>query len=221
MDASALNVFASDVIQVGGLPLHPLIVHATVVITPLTVLALLLGQFWPAARRRLGVVTPLAALVVLVLVPITVLAGQSLKQVVGPIPAVLHHEALGLMLLPWVIALFVVAVAQWVWFRYGVPRMQLSSTGTLGAARADEAARTARTARAQDATRTARGADTARTARADDTARTARGARLTPTARLITVALAVASVVVGVGTVVMIALIGDSGARAVWGTLLG
>ena len=44
---------------IGGLRLHPLIVHAVVVLTPLTVLALLLGAFWPAARRRLGVVTAL------------------------------------------------------------------------------------------------------------------------------------------------------------------
>ncbi|MDQ0892856.1 hypothetical protein QFZ26_000411 [Agromyces ramosus] len=35
------------------------------------------------------------------------------------------------------------------------------------------------------------------------------------------IGLAVASVIVGVGTLVMIVLVGDSGARAVWGGLLG
>ena len=62
MDATDPGLLASeDVLQVGGLPLHPLIVHAVVVLLPLTVLAVLLGTFWPAARRRLGIVTALVA----------------------------------------------------------------------------------------------------------------------------------------------------------------
>ncbi|RXZ67818.1 DUF2231 domain-containing protein [Agromyces albus] len=171
MDASHIvEIAAEDVLQVAGLPLHPLIVHAVVVLTPLTVLALLLGTFWPAARRRLGIVTPLGALVVLVLVPITVLAGQTLAEVIGPIPAVERHQELGEMLLPWAIALFVVAAAQWAWFRFGDARMREGS----------------------------------------------------PTAaRAVVIGLAAASVVIGVGTVVLLVLIGDSGSRAVWGGTLG
>jgi hypothetical protein len=171
MDAPLLDALASeDVLQVAGLPLHPLVVHATVVLTPLTVLALLLGTFWPAARRRLGIVTPLAALVVLVLVPVTVAAGLSLAEVIGPVPAVERHRMLGELLLPWAIALFLIASAQWAWFRYGDARVRRDRPGV---------------------------------------------------ARAVVVGLAAASVVVGVGTVVMLALIGDSGARAVWGGLLG
>lgn len=111
-------------LQVGGLPLHPLLVHAVVVLLPLTALALVLAQLWPAARRRLGIVTPLAALLVLVLVPVTILAGESLKQTVGPLPAVAVHEGYGRMLPPWAIALFAVASAQWAWFRWGVRRIR-------------------------------------------------------------------------------------------------
>jgi len=171
MNASVIvGTAAEDVLQVAGLPLHPLIVHAVVVLTPLTVLALLVGTFWPAARRRLGIVTPLGALVVLVLVPITVVAGQTLAEVIGPIPAVERHQELGEMLLPWAIALFIVAAAQWAWFRYGDARVRRDSpTG----------------------------------------------------ARAVVIGLAVASVVVGIGTVVLLVLIGDSGSRAVWGGLLG
>ncbi len=33
-----------------GLPLHPLVVHATVVLVPLAAVAVLLHTFWPAAR---------------------------------------------------------------------------------------------------------------------------------------------------------------------------
>ncbi|HKH08623.1 MAG TPA: DUF2231 domain-containing protein [Agromyces sp.] len=170
MDASDIaGIAADDVLQVAGLPLHPLIVHAVVVLTPLTVLALLLGAFWPAARRRLGVVTALGALVVLVLVPITVAAGESLAERIGPVPAVERHQALGEMLLPWAIALFIVAAAQWAWFRFGDARMRRGSPGA---------------------------------------------------ALAIGIGLAVASVVVAVGTLVVLVLIGDSGARAVWGGLL-
>jgi len=171
MDASNLaRTAADDVLQIGGLPLHPLIVHAVVVLTPLTVLALLLGTFWPAARRRLGIVTPLAALLVLVLVPVTVAAGLSLASALGPLPAVERHRGFGEMLLPWAIGLFVVAAAQWAWFRYFDERMR------RGSPRA---------------------------------------------ARAVVIVLAAASVVVGAGTLVLIVLIGDSGARAVWGGLLG
>lgn len=171
MDALWFEALAGeDVLQVGGLPLHPLIVHAVVVLTPLTVLALLLGTFWPAARRRLGIVTPIGALVVLVLVPVTIAAGRSLAEAIGPIPGRERHQQLGEMLLPWAIALFVVAAAQWAWYRFGEPAVR---------------ARSARSARA------------------------------------VVIGMAAASVVVGVGIVVMIVLIGDSGARNVWGGIVG
>lgn len=161
---------APDLLQIGGLPLHPLVVHAVLVLTPLTVLALVLGAVWPAARRRLGLVTVLGALVVLVLVPVTVAAGQSLAASLGPIPAVAHHQGLAEQLLPWAIALFVAAVAQWAWFRWGEPRVRRDSPGV---------------------------------------------------ARWVGIGLAAASVVIGVGTVWLIVLIGESGARAVWGGLVG
>lgn len=120
---------SAGTLEIGGLPLHPLIVHAVVILLPLTVLAAILGTVWPAARRRLGVVTPLAALVVLVLVPVTVAAGESLKAVVGPVPGLARHEMFGRMLLPWVIALFVATAAQWAWYRWGTQPQRESATG--------------------------------------------------------------------------------------------
>ncbi len=96
-----------------GLPLHPLLVHATVVLTPLTALALAVAALWPAASRRMGLSLPIAALVVAVLVPLTILAGQSLADVVGRTTAVSRHESLGLMLLPWAVALLPASVLVW------------------------------------------------------------------------------------------------------------
>lgn len=159
-----------DTLQAFGLPLHPLLVHAVVVLIPLTVLAVLLTQFWPAARRRLGIVTPLSALVVLILMPITVAAGDDLAGLVGPLPAVEAHEAYGRMLLPWAIGLFVVALVQWGWFRWSAAPGRPKG-------------------RALD--------------------------------RVAFWVLAAVVLVVAAGTVIVLVLTGDSGARAVWGGLLG
>lgn len=103
----------SGLLEIAGLPLHPLLVHATVVLTPLTAIALAVAALWPAARRRLGLALPIAALVVAVLAPITVFAGESLADTIGRTPMILRHQALGLMLLPWAIALLPASVLVW------------------------------------------------------------------------------------------------------------
>lgn len=169
MDALARGA-APDLLEIGGLPLHPLIVHAVVVLTPLTVLALVLGAVWPAARRRLGIVTVLGALAVLAMVPLTVAAGQSLAARLGPLPAIATHQAFGEQLLGWAIAVFVAAVAQWAWYRWGESAVRRSAPAA---------------------------------------------------ARAIGIGLAVASVAIGIGTVWLLVLIGESGARAVWGGITG
>jgi len=118
--------------EFAGLPLHVLLVHAVVILMPLAAIAVVLHAILPAARRRLGAVTPIAALIVLVLVPITVAAGEHLKTLVVVTPAVERHEELGRTLLPWAIALFVVAVADWVWFRFFVgPTSELQVSSML------------------------------------------------------------------------------------------
>ena len=116
MDAAAVDYV------VNGLPLHVLIVHVVVVLVPVVAVTVLLAACWPAARRWLGVIPPLGALALLGLVPITTAAGQWLQARVGEAPLIQTHAALGVTLYPWVIALAVVAVAQWLWFRLGAPR---------------------------------------------------------------------------------------------------
>jgi hypothetical protein len=161
-----------DLTSFAGLPLHILLVHVMVVGGPLAALAVLLHAFWPAARRRLGVVTPLATGVILLLTPITAQAGEYLQSVVGTTPAVATHVERGLTLLPWSIALFAVGLAEWVWWRFALGPgfvTRLTSTVRWGG----------------------------------------------------TAVLWVAAAVAGVGFLVDIILIGDSGARAVWGGVLG
>jgi hypothetical protein len=107
-----------------GLPAHPLIVHATVVLVPLGALLVLLHAVWPAARRRLGVVTPLVALVGLVLTPLSTESGENLERVVGRSELLEKHEHLADGLLPWMVALFVMAVVVYVLGRRPVgPRL--------------------------------------------------------------------------------------------------
>lgn len=103
---------------VNGLPLHVLLVHFVVIVVPLAALCAVLGTAWPLARRRLGVVTPLVALAALASVPLTVQAGEWLEERVGETPLVEAHAELGESLLPWVLALFLVTAAQWLWFHF-------------------------------------------------------------------------------------------------------
>ncbi len=105
--------------QVNALPLHVLLVHATVVFIPLTALCIVLSLVWPAVRRRLGIVTPLIALLALVLVPISQQAGHWLFLRMDQTPLAVKHMRLGDMMLPWVIGLFIAALGIWLWFRYG------------------------------------------------------------------------------------------------------
>jgi hypothetical protein len=96
-----------------GLPSHALIVHATVVLIPLAALAVLLHAFWPTARRRLGIVTPLLAGVALVLTPLSTDSGEQLEHRLPHTALIERHAHLADGLLPWVIGLFVVAVGLW------------------------------------------------------------------------------------------------------------
>ncbi|TFV89570.1 DUF2231 domain-containing protein [Blastococcus sp. CT_GayMR16] len=96
-----------------GLPTHAIVVHATVVLLPLAALLVLLHAFWPTARRRLGIVTPLLAGVALVLVPLSTQSGESLEHSVGRSALVERHAELADGMLPWAIGLFAVAVGLW------------------------------------------------------------------------------------------------------------
>jgi len=104
--------------QINGLPMHPLIVHLVTVAFPTASLLILVEAFWPALRRRLGVITPLIALVSLIAVPLATSSGESLEERVGHSALLEAHTQLGDTLLPWAIAVFVVAVAQWAWQRW-------------------------------------------------------------------------------------------------------
>lgn len=98
---------------INGLPAHPLLVHFVVALVPLAALMLLLSVCWPAARARLGVVTPIVALMSLVLVPLTTDAGEWLQHHTDPSPLIRAHAELGVQLIYWSAGVFLVAAAWW------------------------------------------------------------------------------------------------------------
>jgi hypothetical protein len=105
-------------VEINGLPAHVLLVHAVVVLVPLAALMLVASAIWPAARAKLGFLTPAVALVALILVPITTHAGHWLQDHLHnnfghTDPQILHHAHLGAQLLWWVIPLFVVSAGMW------------------------------------------------------------------------------------------------------------
>ncbi|MGA7204238.1 MAG: hypothetical protein WBX27_06370 [Specibacter sp.] len=103
-----------------GLPLHILLVHAVVVGLPVTALCTAATMVWPAARRRLGIVTPVLGLICVALVFVTQKAGEWLLLRVAQTPNIVAHANDGRTLLPWAWGLFGAAVAAWLWHRLAV-----------------------------------------------------------------------------------------------------
>lgn len=171
---------------INGLPAHVLYVHAVVVLVPLTAVAVAACAVWPAVMRKFGVALPVLALVTLAAVPLTTNAGEWLQRHVDDDPLVRKHADLGDGLLPWMVGVFVMAVAVW-----GVHRFAAKSGAapvTSGDASGDET----------DGGGWSHG-----------TSSVLRGTPLR-------VAAVVLSVAVGAGAVVQVYRIGESGARAAW-----
>ncbi|MEV7414533.1 DUF2231 domain-containing protein [Streptomyces sp. NPDC089919] len=102
-----------DLGLIDGLPAHVLLVHVVVVLVPLAALAVITVACAPRIGRRLGLAVPVLALVALASVPLTTEAGEWLERHVDPDPFVRRHTAIADGLLPWVLALFVLATAVW------------------------------------------------------------------------------------------------------------
>jgi len=97
---------------IAGLPAHALLVHAIVVLAPLTALLEILCAAWPAARERFVWLVLAVAAVNLVLTPVTTEAGEwLLSQRRSVSPVLQTHAERGDWMIYFSAALFIVAVA--------------------------------------------------------------------------------------------------------------
>ena len=101
--------------SIAGLPLHPLLVHATVVIVPAAALSVLLAALWPRFRRWAGPLPLGLAVAGLILDPLSTSTGESLEHQVGHTALIEKHSELADGLLPWMIALVVMAAGLYAW----------------------------------------------------------------------------------------------------------
>lgn len=100
-------------LTVGGLPVHALILHATVVLLPLTAGLLVLSAFFARVAARAGLLLPAAGVVSLVLVPLTTSSGNRLRARLPANPEIDAHANAANALLPWAAALAVMCLAVW------------------------------------------------------------------------------------------------------------
>jgi hypothetical protein len=194
---------------VRGLPLHALVLHATVVLVPLAAFGALLCAVWPAARRRFGGLVVLGTLVATVLVPITTGSGKNLSRQLGAAELVREHAQWGQRLLPTMIVLLLAVVAL-----VGVDAARRSATTPLPGTPAPVGP--------AEAPPTASPAGGGRLSVMDRRlARTTPAALRSPVAadrlRVVLAVVALIAVVAAVVALVVVFQTGESGARAVWG----
>jgi uncharacterized membrane protein len=111
---------------IAGLPAHVLLVHALVVLAPLTALLEVLCALWPAARRRLVWLVLAFAAVTTALTPITTEAGEWLYDRERHHRDILNtHADRGGWMIYFSVAMLIVAVVlalvQWREGRSGIP----------------------------------------------------------------------------------------------------
>ena len=100
-----------DVGELFGLPAHPLVVHAAVVLLPLAAVATLLCAAIPRLRRPYGPIALAVALAATLAVSWAQESGEELEEQVDETELVEEHTEEGESVLPWAIGVTVAAAA--------------------------------------------------------------------------------------------------------------
>ena len=108
-----------------GLPVHPLIVHATVVLIPSAAITVALAGVWARFRAWAGWLPTALAVAAVILTPLSTSSGESFERRLGHSTLIEKHSHLADMLIWWVAPLAVVAVAQWWFVHRGTPSARL------------------------------------------------------------------------------------------------
>jgi hypothetical protein len=130
-----------DMWEIRGLPLHVLIVHATVVLTPVAALVALAYALWPRYRDWLRWPTAVMAVVAVVLVWAAYLSGNNFfssprfAHFSGAILDQIHKHQSYARTLRWIATAFgvVTVVAVWLHSRSGPTRAVLGALVVAGA----------------------------------------------------------------------------------------
>jgi uncharacterized membrane protein len=112
---------------IDGIPVHPLVVHAIVVLLPLATLGTIAIAVRPRWRRPYGLLVVAAALVATVLCPVATSSGEELEKRVGD-PG--QHAALGDTLVWFALALLITSAAL-VWLERRRQRAAATGRATL------------------------------------------------------------------------------------------
>src|SRR5690348_16072566 len=102
-----------------GLPLHSQVVHATVVLMPLTALLVGLTAVLPRVRTWAGPLPLVGAVVSTILAPISTSTGENLEHSLGGSKLIERHAELGDMLVWFCLGMLVVAGATYFLHRRG------------------------------------------------------------------------------------------------------
>lgn len=96
-----------------GLPAHPLIVHAVVVLVPLSALGVLLLALVPRWRPTFGPLVLVVTALATAMVPLATESGESLQRQVESSDLLRKHTDLGDTMLVFALPLLAMAVALW------------------------------------------------------------------------------------------------------------
>jgi hypothetical protein len=96
---------------VSDLPVHPLVVHAVVVLVPMAVLGAVLVAVWPAIRARWAWPVVVLTAAAVVAIPLATSTGEGLEHFLPRTPAIATHAELGDQLLVFAAPLLVCVFA--------------------------------------------------------------------------------------------------------------
>jgi hypothetical protein len=116
---------------INGLPVHPLVVHAVVVLLPLATLGVIAIAVRPGWRRSYGLLVVACTALATVMIPVATSSGEALEERVGN-PG--EHAELGDQLIWFALPMLLLAAALWWLDRRSAATGSASVSATAGAA---------------------------------------------------------------------------------------
>lgn len=120
-----------------GLPVHALVVHAVVVLVPLSAVGVVAIAVVPRWRERFGVLVLLGATAALATVPVATQSGKKLEERIGASGIVARqiedHQEIGELVLWPTLAMWVLAIALVLLHRRGAAKGAVTAVAVLAA----------------------------------------------------------------------------------------